>query len=196
MPAPDGSEALRGLRLERTVRLCAGWLLAQGAVCLGLNVHLAALLRMRFDPAQQPYVRLAGLSLLCLGFFLVKALRDPRRQYLAVDVLILFLLGQVYLLLDFRLGAQLLTPWEWASGAADLGLCASLVLNRTRSGQMDGEATVFSAKAADLARQTRLWVSGRGPAPKPSLGSLAPKGESGEGGAPRKGESEALPHMD
>jgi len=201
------AEETRQARLWLTVRAASWWLVAQGVLDLVIGGDFAGRLNLRYDDYLQPYLRLLALSLLCLGFFMLKALRDPRRQYLAVDVLTLYLMGQVYFLLSFRLGYHTLTPFEWLSGVLDLGLAASLVLHRTRSSQMQGAGSLLSDKALDLAKQTGQWVQKKGPAPRPSLGGLDPAPPAAPGAAgngtekpgaekPGKGSSEAIPHLD
>jgi hypothetical protein len=180
------------LRLQWTVRVAAWWMLAQGTLYLLLGVQLAVRFRLRFDHASEPYLRLLALTLVCLGFFLVKALRDPRRQYLAVDILILYMLGHVYFLLDYRLQSYTLTPFEWFGGVMDLLLGASLVLHRTRSTKMEGAGSLLSAPALDLARETGGWMTQGKPAPKATLGDLEAPPPPAEGG----GSSEVIPHMD
>jgi hypothetical protein len=175
-----------------TVRLAAWWLMAQGLLYLVLNGTIAGRLQLRYDDYLEPYLRLLALCLLCLGFFLLKALRDPRRQYLAVDVLILFLMGHVYFLLSYRLSYNRLIPFEWFCGCMDLGLAVSLVLHRTRSTQMQGAGSLLSDSAVDLARQTSQWIQKKGPAPRPSLGEL----DAQDPEKPGKGASEAIPHLD
>jgi hypothetical protein len=162
--------------------------MAQGALYLVLGTWLSIHLRLRYDNALEPYLRLLALTLLCLGFFLLKALRDPRRQYLAVDVLILYLMGHVYFLLSYRLNYYDLTPFEWFSGVMDLALGCSLVIHRTRSVQMEGAGTLLSGKALELARQTKAWVRDGAPAPVATFGDLEP--------APEPKTSEAIPHLD
>jgi hypothetical protein len=78
----------RALRLQATVRYAAYWLMGQGGLYLLVGDRLSGWLRLRYEPVMDPYLRLAGLSLLCLGFFLLKSLRDARRQYLAVNALV------------------------------------------------------------------------------------------------------------
>lgn len=188
---PESLEERRLGRLRLTVFLAGWWLLAQGAVYLVLGDWLSIHFQLRFDAMLVPYLRLLALTLLCLGLFLLKALRDPRRQYLAIDVLILYLLGHVYFLLNFRLSGYALMPFEWASGAADLALGASLVMNRTRSTQMLGAGSLLSGRAVDLFDQTKSWLQKKGPAPKPTLGDLEAPAPEAEAKA-----SEAIPHMD
>ena len=188
---PETIEERRRARLQWTVRAAGWWLLAQGALYLVLGDWLSIHFRLRYDNTLVPYLRLLALTLVCLGFFLLKALRDPRRQYLAVDVLILYLLGHVYFLLSYRLSYYELTPFEWWGGVFDLALGASLVANRTRSTRMEGAGSLLSGKAMDLARQTQQWIRQKGPAPRPTLGDLetrAPEDTSKT--------SEAIPHMD
>lgn len=174
--------------------------MAQGCVYFLLGASSADRLRLRYDDYLEPYLRLLALTLLCLGFFLLKALRDPKRQYLAVDILILYLLGHVYFLLSYRLSYMPLTPFEWLGGIMDLGLGASLALHRTRSSQMEGAGSLLSGKALDLAVQTGQWVAKKGPAPRPSLGELDPDTAAlraelnADTGA--KKNSEAIPHLD
>lgn len=160
---PQSIEEGRQARLRATVRVAGWWLMAQGGLYLVLGGSLAGSLQLRYDDYLQPYLRLLALTLLCLGFFLLKALRDPRRQYLAVDVLSLYLMGHVYFLLNYRLEYHTLSPFEWFSGLMDLGLAVSLVLHRTRSSQMKGAGSLLSGKAVDLAKETSLWVQKRGP---------------------------------
>lgn len=165
-------------------------MLFQGALYLVLGVQLSVHLHLRYDGVIEPYLRLAGLTLFCLGMFMLKALRDPRRQYLAVDILILYMLGHVYFLLDYRLNAFSLTPFEWFSGFFDLTLGISLVLHRTRSTKMEGAGSLLSSSALDLARETGGWMTQGKPAPKATLGELE---------APAAAESKAsevIPHMD
>jgi hypothetical protein len=188
-PQPQGVEDGREARLRLTVRAAGWWLMAQGLLYLVLGDQMAGRLHLRYDDYLEPYLRLLALSLLCLGFFLLKALRDPRRQYLGVDILILFLIGHVYFVLSYRLGYHALNPFEWFCACVDLGLAVSLVLHRTRSSQMKGAGTLLSENALDLARQTGDWVQKKGPAPRPSLGGL----DAEEAG---KGASEAIPHLD
>ncbi|HTB21293.1 MAG TPA: hypothetical protein VK914_01155 [bacterium] len=204
---PSVPEETRQVRLWMTVRVASWWLIAQGAMDLLLGGDSAGRLNLRYDDYAEPYLRLLALTLLCLGFFMLKALRDPRRQYLAVDVLTLYMMGHVYFLLSFRLGYHALTPFEWFSGVMDLGLATSLVLHRTRSSQMQGAGSLLSDKALDLAKQTGQWVQKKGPAPRPTLGGLEP-GPSADAAAAKsapqkppsekspKGSSEAIPHLD
>jgi hypothetical protein len=168
------------------------WLAAQGLLYLVLDGHMAGVLHLRYDDYLAPYLRMLALSQLCLGFFLLKSMRDPRRQYLAVDVLILYLLGHVYFALSFRLSYNPLLPFEWLSALIDLGLTVSLVLNRTRSSQMKGAGSLLSESALDLARETSQWIQKKGPAPRPSLGELDAQAPERSG----KGSSEAIPHLD
>jgi hypothetical protein len=191
-PAPPTIDEVRLERLRITVRLAGWWLATQGLLYLVLDGHMAGLLHLRYDDYLAPYLRMLALSQLCLGFFLLKSMRDPRRQYLAVDVLILYLMGHVYFVLAYRLGYNALTPFEWVSGLVDLGLTVSLVLHRTRSSQMKGAGSLLSESALDLAHETSQWIQKKGPAPRPSLGELeaqAPERSS-------KGSSEAIPHLD
>jgi hypothetical protein len=182
------------------VRIAGWWLVAQGCVYFLLGAYSANRLNLRYDDYLEPYVRLLALTLLCLGFFLLKALRDPKRQYLAVDILILYLLGHVYFLLSYRLSYMTLTPFEWMGGVMDLGLGASLALHRTRSSQMQGAGSLLSGTALDLAVQTGQWVAKKGPAPRPSLGELDPETAALHAEAkteePAKTNSEAIPHLD
>jgi len=168
------------------------WLAAQGLLYLVLDGRMAGLLRLRYDDYLAPYLRMLALSQLCLGFFLLKSMRDPRRQYLAVDVLILYLIGHVYFALSFRLAYNPLMPFEWLSAFIDLGLCVSLVWNRTRSSQMKGAGSLLSESALDLAHETSQWIQKKGPAPRPSLGELEAPAPDRSG----KGSSEAIPHLD
>jgi hypothetical protein len=173
-------------------------MLFQGALYLVLGVQLSIRFHLRFDSSMEPYLRLLALTLICLGFFLLKALRDPRRQYLAVDILILYLLGHVYFLLDYRLNYFTLGPFEWFSGVFDLCLGASLVLHRTRSTQMKGAGSLLSGKAVDLAKDTGEWMAQRAPAPRPTLGELeaAPSAQAAPPAPGTPGSSEVIPHMD
>jgi hypothetical protein len=191
-PPPQSLEDVRQERLRSKVRMAGWWLAAQGLLYLVLNGSVAWFLRLRYDDYLAPYLHMLALSQLCLGFFLLKSMRDPRRQYLAVDVLILYLIGHVYFVLSYRLSYNTVTPFEWLSGLIDLGLCASLVLHRTRSSQMQGAGSLLSDNALDLALQTSQWIQKKGPAPKPSLGEL----DAPETGRPNKGSSEAIPHLD
>jgi hypothetical protein len=187
---PLGLEELRLERLRTTVRVAGWWLAAQGLLHLLLNGPMAGLLRLRYDDYLVPYLRMLALSQLCLGFFLLKSMRDPRRQYLAVDVLILYMIGNVYFALAYRLGYNALTPFEWFSALMGLGLAVFLILYRTRSSQMQGAGSLLSDNALDLARQTGKWMQKKGPAPKASLGELESEPEKTRGG------SEAIPHLD
>jgi hypothetical protein len=189
----------RAERLRLTVRVTALWFCAQGLLLLLVEAGFALNLGLRFSMGQEPYIREAGLSLLCLGFFILRALREPSRQYLAVDVLILYLLGHVYCLLNYRLNYQPLTPLEWLDGCLDLGLGISLTVHRTRSSQMQNAGSLLADNAWDLARASFRWMFKKGPAPKATLGDLGapPGGASPPSGASNaKGGSSALPHLD
>jgi hypothetical protein len=206
----------RALRLQATVRYASYWLMGQGGLYLLVGDRLSGWLRLRYEPVMDPYLRLAGLSLLCLGFFLLKSLRDARRQYLAVDTLILYFLGRVFFLLNYRLAYHTLTWFEWLGGLADAGLGGGLVWFRTRSSEMQAAGTLLAGRAVDLARGTQAWIKKQGPAPTVTLGDLdiapdpvptpVPVPEvplppaaippPPSGAEEKKNLSEAVPHMD
>jgi len=197
---PESAGEKRQTHLRQTVGFAGWWFCAQGLLYSFLSVDFALKVGLRFNVSQEPYVRMAALSLLCLGFFVLKALRDPKRQYLAVDILILYLLGHVYFILSYRLRYEEVTPFEWFSALVNFGLGASLALNRTRSTQMQGAGNLLSGNALDLARETGQWVIKKGPAPRPHLGDLEARDEESETehkvGTHNKGSSEAIPHLD
>jgi hypothetical protein len=120
-----------------------------------------------------PYVRFGGLSLLVLGLFVHRAVDQPRRQALAVDALLLMLLGRVLLTLGQQVSAtSYVTGFEWLIAAGDLGLGLGLLAWRTRSTEMPEAAPLLSANAGLLLKQTGGWIAGQGPRPKAGLGGF------------------------
>lgn len=161
-----------------SIRLAGYWLLAEGGIGCLISGWTAVRFGLRFAPEQIPYYRSMGLAQLCLGVFILKALDRPERQYLAVDLLILFLLGNAYFLLNYRLSAGFLTGWEWFALVVQLFLGGMLALNRTRSGDMQGGGSLVSKKA------WKIRPGSKGPL----LGELDADGP--------KSTSEAVPHLD
>lgn len=195
----------RALRLQTTVRWAGYWLAAQGALYTLTGDRISALLNLRYQPVMDPYVHLAGITLLCLGFFLLRSLRDARHQYLAVDTLILYFLARFYFLLNHRLAYREVFWFEWTAGLIDATFGGALVWFRTRSNEMVQAGTLLSGSAKELALETRAWVKRQGPPPAITLGELQPPapGEAPppplptlpDDGSKRK-LSEQVPHMD
>lgn len=156
----------REARLRRTVGLSAQWLLLLGLLHLLLSAKVSSWLGLRYDIFMASYVRFSGLAHLTLGLYLLQSLKDPRRQSLAVDALLLLLLGRIIIILQARLSTGWASTFEWAAAAVDLGLASSLLLHRTRSGELGQDAPLLAADARELARQTRAWIKGRGPRPQ------------------------------
>lgn len=177
----------RGQRLRLTLRLAVWWLLAQGAMQVLMGEWLATKLNLRYDYVMVPYLRAGGLALLSLGLFLNAGVRSPRYQVLAVDVLLLFLLGKVFFALNFKLERNALTWFEWFGLALDLGLATGLTLWRTRARDMDPESagTLLALSVQEWSSQWKDW-QGRNRPKRRALGGL-----DGE-----KAQSESLPHMD
>lgn len=162
----------RAARLRQVVRACAWWLAAQGVLLLLLGDRLAGWLSLRWLPVMAPYVRLSGLSLLALALFVHRGVDRPERQYLAVDTLLLLLLGRVALTLSQALGGGFATGFEWATAGVDSLLALGLLVLRTRSSQMQAAGTLVATDAGLLLRQTTAWIAGQGPRPEASLGPL------------------------
>lgn len=168
----------RAQRLQVTVRWAAYWMLGQGGLYVLTGDRMSGWFGLRYEAVMDPYLRLAGLSLLCLGFFILKSMKDVRRQYLAIDTLILYFLGRVFFLLDHRLAYREVFWFEWVSGLVDAGLGGSLVWYRTRSYEMQEAGTLLAGRALDLAKDTQAWVKKQGPPPKVTLGALVPAVET------------------
>lgn len=166
----------RDLWLQRSVRASAWWMALQAAVLLLQGERMASWLDLRWMPVMEPYVRLAGLSLLALALFVHRGVDQARRQVLAVDTLLLFFLGQAVLALHDQVSGHLVTGYEWACAAVDLGFAAPLLLLRTSSRKMpeQGAGGLLRTDARELASQTLLWISGHGPKPEAGLGGLDP----------------------
>ena len=156
----------REQRLRKALAYSALWLMFQGTLSLLLSEHVASWLGLRYDLFTAPYVRSSGLAQLVLGLYLQRAVPDPRRQSLAVDALLLLLLGSVILTLQARVSTRWLSYYEWAQAVIDLGLAAVLLTNRFRSGELGQDAPGLAIDARELARQTRAWIKGRGPRPQ------------------------------
>lgn len=168
----------RAARLQGLVQLCAWWLAGQGAFFLLIGDRLAAWLNLRWMPSMAPYLRLSGLSLLALALFVHRGVEQARRQYLAVDTLLLYLLGLVFLTLSRQVGSGDVTLVEWLSGAISLGLASGLLVLRTRSRNMHQAGALLVMDASQLVRQTGSWIAGTGPKPKADLGPLGPEDEA------------------
>lgn len=185
----------RARRLRLTFRWACGWLALQGLLNLLLNQALAERLRLRYDINFLPYIRQAAVAQLALALLLSRAVQDPRRQALAVDVLLLALLLQVYLALSFRLGVDNLVPFEWLGLLANSGLAGMLILDRTRSGQMQDEFSVVSAPAMKWLQQLGQRATGKSKQPI-SLGSLSLPDDPSPAAPEAPTKSKAVPHMD
>lgn len=166
---------LRAARLQKLVQACAWWLAAQGAFFMLIGDRLAAWLQLRWMPSMAPYLRLSGLSLLALALFVHRGVEQARRQYLAVDTLLLFLLGQGLLTLSRQMDSGDVTLVEWLSTAISLGLAGGLLVLRTRSRNMHQAGALLVMDASQLVRQTGSWIVGTGPKPKADLGPLGPE---------------------
>jgi hypothetical protein len=206
-------------RLRRTVTLTAAWLGLQGLVAVVLNERLAQILGLRFDPMQSLLLRQYGLALLVLALFVRKAVEHPLRQALAVDLLLMMLVGRIFFTLSFRLTVDTLLPMEWLGLLVHLGLASCLGLWRTRSGEVEKQGgALISRPAADLARDLGRWAAGKGPRPELGLGDLEAASPATEASSSAPGpafvppppkpaqeapptdkpkpKSQALPHMD
>lgn len=159
-------------RLSLTLKLACYWLMLQGAVYLLLNERLSQLLRLRYQETLLPYIRQSGLAMLALGILLRRAVVDPRRQVLAVDVLLLMLLGKICFMLAFRLGVDVLLPLEWVIVVVDLGLAGGLLLWRTRSSQMPASEGLLAKPALAMGKDLKAWAQHKQPRPSFSLGDL------------------------
>lgn len=166
------SDACSDQRLSLTLKLACYWLMLQGAVYLLLNERLAEILRLRYQATLLPYIRQSGLAMLALGLLLRRAVVDPRRQVLAVDVLLLMLLGKVCFMLAFRLGVDVLLPLEWVMLVVDLGLAGGLLLWRTRSSQMPASEGLLAKPALAVGKDLKAWAQRKQPRPTLSLGDL------------------------
>jgi hypothetical protein len=164
----------RELWLQRCVRASAWWMALQAVLLLLQGERLASWLNLRWLPVMAPYVRLAGLSLLTLALFVHRGVDQARRQVLAVDTLLLFFLGQALLALHDQVAGRMVTGYEWACAAVDLGFAAPLLLLRTSSRKMPQAGSLLKTDARELASQALLWVSGHGPKPELGLGGLDP----------------------
>ncbi|HXB97272.1 MAG TPA: hypothetical protein VNZ54_04415 [bacterium] len=197
----DGVDAvaLRAARLQKTVQAATWWVLAQGLLGCLMNRWIADHLNLRYMDLMIPYIRQAGAGLLCLGLLLHGSLRSARYQYLAVDLLILFLLSQAYFTLNYRLGGYDVNRMEWAALALNLGLGALLTAFRTRSSEMDpaSAGTLFSLSVLEWLGR----LQGRAPARRPATAPAAaePVKTPLMGGidpTPTRPKSESVPHMD
>ena len=197
--ATSGDGVARAARLQLTVQAATWWVLAQGLVACLMNRWMADHLNLRYMDVMVPYIRQAGVAMLCLGLFLQASLRSARYQYLAVDVLILFLLGQAYFPLNFRLSGYDVNHLEWAGMGVNLGLGALLTAFRTRSSEMDpaSAGTLFSLSVLEWGRRLTGQAPPKAmetpppaapPAKKPLVGGMDP--------LPTRTKSESLPHMD
>jgi|GEM_PF-3566573 hypothetical protein len=197
---------LRAARLEKTVRAATWWILAQGVLGCLTTRWVADHLYLRYMEQMVPYIHQAGAAMLCLGLFLHASLRSPRYQYLAVDLLILFLLSQAYFTLNYRLAGNEVNHVEWASLAANLALGSLLTAFRTRSSEMDpaSAGTLFSLSVLEwLARLQGKAPARRPEAPVPAAAEAPPEAAPAKaplmGGIdplPSRPKSESLPHMD
>lgn len=160
--------------LQLAVRASAWWMALQALLLLLQGERLSSWLQLRWLPVMAPYVRLAGLSLLALALFVHRGVEQARRQVLAVDTLLLFFLGQAALTLHDQVAGRMVTTYEWACAAMDLGFAAPLLLLRTSSRKMRQAGGLLQTDARALAGQTLRWVSGRGPKPEAGFGALDP----------------------
>jgi hypothetical protein len=193
----------RAARLQLAVRAATWWILAQGLLGCLLNRWLADRLNLRFMDQMVPYMRQAGAGLLCLGLFLHASLRSARYQYLAVDLLILFLLSQAYFTLNYRLSGFDINHMEWAALVVNLGLGAALTAFRTRSSEMDpaSAGTLFSLSVLEWLGRLQGKAPARRPDPAAPLAPAAPAPPKtplmgGIDAVPTRPKSESLPHMD
>lgn len=173
----------RALRLQLTVKACAWWLAAQGVFLLVLGDRLASWLNLRWMPTMAPYLRLAGLSLLALALFVHRGVDQARRQYLAVDSLLLLMLGHSLLTLNQQRVGGDVTVVEWVIAGVDLALAVALLVLRTRSKNMHQAGALMVMDASTLVRQTGSWIAGTGPRPKADLGPLDPAEAAAEAAA-------------
>jgi hypothetical protein len=194
---------VRAARLQMAVQASTWWLLAQGLLGCLLNRWLADHLNLRYMEQMIPYIRQAGGAMLCLGLFLHASLRSPKYQYLAVDLLILFLLSQAYFILNYRLSGYEVNHVEWATLAVNLGLGAALTAFRTRSSEMDPSSagTLLSLSVLEWVGRFKGVAPSRPPAPAPAPATPAPAAAKAPlmGGidpTPTRPKSESVPHMD
>ncbi|HTB33327.1 MAG TPA: hypothetical protein VK842_00545 [bacterium] len=199
------ADDVRAARLRLAVQAATWWVLAQGLLGCLLNRWLADRLNLRFMDQMVPYIRQAGAGLLCLGLFLQASLRSPRYQYLAVDLLILFLLSQTYFVLNFRLSGFDVNHMEWAALVVNLVLGSALTAFRTRSSEMDpaSAGTLFSLSVLEWLGRLQGKAPARRPEPEAPATAAAPVAAPAKaplmGGIeplPTRTKSESLPHMD
>ena len=206
-PTKAGDGEVRAARLQRAVQAATWWILAQGLLGCLTNRWLADHLYLRYMDQMVPYIHQAGAAMLCLGLFLHASLRSARYQYLAVDLLILFLLSQAYYTLNYRLIGNEVNHVEWASLAVNLALGSLLTAFRTRSSEMDpaSAGTLFSLSVVEWAGRLLGKAPARRPqAPVPAAPAAAPEAEpaakatlmGGIDPPPTRPRSESLPHMD
>jgi hypothetical protein len=205
-PIKGGDGEARAARLQRSVQAATWWILAQGLLGCLTNRWLADHLYLRYMEQMVPYIHQAGAAMLCLGLFLHASLRSARYQYLAVDLLILFLLSQAYFTLNYRLAGNEVNNVEWASLAVNLALGSLLTAFRTRSSEMDpaSAGTLLSLSVLEWLGRLQGKAPAR-PAPPPLPGAEpaptvlpAAKGTlmGGIDPTPPRPKSESLPHMD
>lgn len=162
-------------RLSLTLRLACLWLMLQGALYLVVNQWLADMIHLRYQLTLLPYIRQAGIAQLALGLLLRRAVSDPRRQALAVDILLLSLLGKACFMLAFRLSTDKLVPLEWLGLLIDLGLATGLLLWRTRSSQMEQGGALLAKPALAVGKDLKAWAQRKQERPRLDLGSLDPQ---------------------
>jgi len=191
------SHQRRAQRLQFTVRAASYWLIAQGLLYLPLNGWLADHLHLRYLPVMVPYIRTAGLAMLCLGLFVVKGVRSARYQYLAVDALILYFLGQVFFTFNRALDRDVVNGVEWFTAVANLACGGCLTAFRTPSSEMAGADNLLSVNTKALLKTLREHGL------RPTLGGLEPAveerpaPETPPAGPKKPGKaSEAVPHLD
>ena len=132
--------------LQAALALTMAWLLFQGLVYLFAFDSLARLLRLRWDANTIPLLRSQGLSMLVLVFYLVHALDRPRKQTLAVDTLLIMLLGSSVITMSAVLRG-IYSPSDWFILAANIGLAASLMKHRARARDRRPAENVISEAA-------------------------------------------------
>jgi hypothetical protein len=193
-------------RLQLAVTWTGRWLIAQGVLGCIMTEWLSQHISLRWQVLMVPYIRQSGIALLALGLFVNAALKQPRYQAMAVDALILSLLGQSYFILSYRLSGNEVNAFEWLSLLINLGLGSALTLWRTRSSELDPATTTpLLAKpvhvyARDLKDQALTLVDPKR-RKEAALEAAARKAAQAAEAAAPAGEpaakrSEAVPHLD
>ena len=199
-------------KLQLTVITASWWLMSQGLVLTLMGMRTADVLRLRYQDNMVPYIDATGLAQLCLGLFVNRAVREARRQYLTVDILVLLFIVSAIQVLNYRLHGNEIFWFEWLSVAVNASLAVTLILYRTRGSEMEAPGSLVARDVKDVLRQAQelgaalvekaprkavapLAPSAAAVAETPALSALAAPVALPEAPKP-KPKSEAMPHMD